>query len=163
MTVEVAALRPLLRSIPSSVLLLAACARYEPLPREMTTEFGPVKLGAAWTPAGLPGVSPADTVVGLPEGGLAAGGRLAVYRSPSGLVRRIWRDYPQSVDFVRLVQDYRRRYGLPAIHDRPSDPEGAERVVWEDPRTRLELVRDPRRSAATVYSLLVDRLATASR
>jgi hypothetical protein len=36
-------------------------------------------------------------------------------------------------------------------------PEAAERVVWEDPRTRLELVRDPPRSVATVHRLLVNR------
>jgi hypothetical protein len=35
---------------------------------------------------------------------------------------------------------------------------GPLRAVWEDPRTRLELIRDPRRSVATVYGLLVDRL-----
>jgi hypothetical protein len=82
---------------------------------------------------------------------------VAVYRAAGGTVLRIWRDYPQSVDFERLTGDFRRRYGLPVLHDRPTDPEAAERVVWEDPRTRLELVRDPRRSVATVNSLLVDR------
>jgi hypothetical protein len=82
---------------------------------------------------------------------------VAVYLAAGGAVLRIWRDYPQSVDFQRLAGDLRRRHGLPVRHDRPPDPEAAERVVWEDPRTRLELVRDPRRSVATVHSLLVDR------
>ncbi len=30
-------------------------------------------------------------------------------------------------------------------------------MVWEDTETRLELVSDPRRSAATVYAVLTDR------
>jgi hypothetical protein len=148
----------LIASLLASVLLLAGCVRHSPLPREMDTTFGTVRLGATWNPANLPAVSASDTVVTLPAGALEGGGRVAVYRSAEGTARRIWRDYPQSVDFVRLSGDLRRRYGLPTMHDRPSNPEGAERVVWEDPRTRLELVRDPRRSVATVYSLLVDRL-----
>jgi len=152
-----------LRRVLSAVTLLAACVRHEPLTSETATAIGSVKLGVVGVPADLPGASQGDTVVGIPQGGIAGGGRLAVYRSPSGVVRRIWRDYPQSVDFLRLASEHRRRYGLPATHDRPTDPEAAERIVWEDPRTRLELVRDPRRSAATVYSLLVDRLSTSPR
>jgi hypothetical protein len=152
-----------LRQVLSGATLLAACVRHEPLPRETETAFGSVRLGAVWVPEDLRGASRGDTVVGMSEDGIAGGGRLAVYRSPSGVVRRIWRDYSQSVDFLRLASDYRRRYGLPATHDRPTHPDSAERIVWEDPRSRLELVRDPRRSVATVYSLLVDRLATSPR
>ncbi len=145
-------------AVLASVVALAACVRHDPLPRELATAFGPVTLGEVWSPSDLGGVAAPDTIVSLPEGAIAGGGRVAVYRSAAGVVQRIWRDYPQSVDFARLVGDLRRRYGLPMIHDHPADPEAAERVVWEDPRTRLELVRDPRRSVATVHELLVDRL-----
>jgi hypothetical protein len=48
---------------------------------------------------------------------------------------------------------------LPAVHGRPADQAAPERVVWEDPRTPLELIRDAWRSVATLYGLLADRLA----
>jgi hypothetical protein len=144
-------------SVLAGAVVLAGCLRHEPLPREQATAYGAVRLGEVWHPSRLSDVAPGDTIVSLPEGAIAGGGRVAVYRSATGIVRRIWRDYPQSVDFGGLVGDLRRRYGLPRVHDSPADPEAAERVVWEDPRTRLELVRDPRRSVATVHSLLADR------
>jgi hypothetical protein len=142
----------------ATALLLGGCVRHSPLPRQMETAFGPVRLGVPWNPVDLAGVGLGDTIVGLPAGAIQGGGRVTVYRAADGTVRRVWRDYPQSVDFVRLSGDLRRQYGLPAVHERSADPEAPERIVWEDPRTRLELIRDPRRSVATVYGLLVDRL-----
>ena len=146
-----------------AALLPAACVRHQPLPREVETAFGPVRLGAAWNPADLPGLGQGDTIVALPAGAIRGGGSATVYRGPDGTVRGVRRDYPQSIDFVRLTGDLRRQYGIPAAHERSADPEAAERVVWEDPHTRLELIRDPRRSVATVHSLLVDRLSNPSR
>ncbi len=143
-------------SVIAGAAVLAGCVRHEPLPREQATAYGAVRLGEAWHPSSVCDVAPGDTILSLPEGAIAGGGRIAVYRSATGIVRRIWRDYPQSVDFGGLVGDLRRRYGLPRVHERPADPEAAERVVWEDSRTRLELVRDPRRSVATVHSQLAN-------
>ena len=150
-------------AVLAGVVALAGCVRHDPLPRELATAFGPVRLGEVWSPSDLGDVGPRDTIVSLPEGAIEGGGRVAVYRSAEGPVHRIWRDYLQSVDFARLVGDLRRRYGLPIIHDHPADPEAAERVVWEARRTRLELVRDPRGSVATVHGLLVDRRSSRSR
>jgi hypothetical protein len=144
-------------SVLACIVLFAGCVRRETLPRERATAFGPARLGEVWHSPHLTGAGPGDTIVSLPEGAVAGRGRVTVYRSAAGAVLRIRQDYPQSVDFARLVGDLRRRYGVPIVHDHPADPEAAERVVWEDPRTRLELVRDPRRSVATVHSLLVNR------
>lgn len=65
-------------------------------------------------------------------------------------------NYPQSADFSALVAEYSKRLGPPVLHEKPSDAEAAERVVWRDRETRFELTRDPKRSVSTIYSRLSD-------
>jgi len=55
-----------------------------------------------------------------------------------------------------ILAEYAGRLGPPVLHEKPSDAEGAERVVWQDSRTRFELTRDPKGSVSTVYSRLSD-------
>ena len=38
-------------------------------------------------------------------------------------------NYPQSADFSAVVAEYSERLGPPFQHEKPSDPEAAERVV----------------------------------
>ena len=59
-----------------------------------------------------------------------------------------------------MAGEYRGRFGDPARHDRPADPELPEIFAWEDNRTRFELVRDPRRSVSTVCAVLSDRASS---
>jgi hypothetical protein len=61
-------------------------------------------------------------------------------------------NYPQSADFSALVAEYSERLGPPVQHEKRSDVEAAERVVWQDAETRFELTRDPKRSVSTIYS-----------
>lgn len=61
-------------------------------------------------------------------------------------------NYPQSADFSALVAEYSERLGPPVQHEKPSDAEAAERVVWQGTETRFELTRDPKRSVSTIYS-----------
>ena len=65
-------------------------------------------------------------------------------------------NYPQSADFSALVAEHSKRLGPPVRHDQASDAEAAERVVWQDTKTRFELIRDPKRSVSTIYSRLSD-------
>ena len=65
---------------------------------------------------------------------------------------------------VRLPSDNRlrgnaegvhRTLGSPAKYYRPRGPGAAERIVWQDSVTTFELVRDPTRSASTIYTRLL--------
>jgi hypothetical protein len=89
-----------------------------------------VRLRELWSAAGVPGERSSDTVVVV--------------------------NYPQSADFSALLAEYSERLGPPVQHERPSDAEAAERVVWQDSQTRFELTRDPKRSVSTIYSRLTD-------
>jgi hypothetical protein len=97
-----------------------------------TTE-GPkstIRLSELWNAAGVSGVRSSDTVVVF--------------------------NYPQTASFSALVAEYSERLGPPVQHEKPSDSEAAERVVWQDSQTRFELTRDPKRSVSTIYSRLSD-------
>jgi hypothetical protein len=47
----------------ATALLLGGCVRHSPLPRQMETAFGPVRLGVPWNPVDLAGVGLGDTIV----------------------------------------------------------------------------------------------------
>lgn len=120
-----------------AALLLVACAAREPLTREVATALGPIRLGQVWAPAGVPEGSLSDTVLGLPAGSVPGGVAIRVHCTPEGTVHKVWRDYPQTMDFLRLARDCRRQFGVPVSHERPAHPEERERLVCEDAETRL--------------------------
>ncbi len=62
----------------ATALLLGGCVRHGPLPRQLKTAFGPVRLGVPWKPVDLAGVGPGDTIVALPAGATRGGGRYGV-------------------------------------------------------------------------------------
>lgn len=130
--------------------------RCEGIFRTVGTSFGPVTLGQPWGASDVPNVSPTDTVIGLPPESAPNGEMIRIHRTREGVVTRLHFDYPQHTDFAAMVASYSRRLGPPDEHDAPPDPEAAERATWQDDSTRFQLVRDPRRSAATVYSVLQD-------
>jgi hypothetical protein len=142
--------------LPILIFAAASCGRSEPVFREVAAISGPIRLGAIWE-------APGDTLVSLPAGSIPGTGPVAVRRTPGGVVRSIWVNYPQSADFDRMARGYRGRFGPPVRHVRPADPESREVLAWEDADTRFELVRDPRRSVSTVYGVLSDKPGAGSR
>ncbi|HEY5940528.1 MAG TPA: hypothetical protein VIT87_06880, partial [Gemmatimonadales bacterium] len=81
-----------------------ACATTEaPIPPAST-----VRLGELWNAEVVPGA--------------------LVHRTPQGVVTIMF-NYPQSADFSAVVAAYSERLGPPFQHEKPSDPEAAERVV----------------------------------
>ncbi len=128
-----------------------------PIFRHFNTEMSAIQLGQKWTAEEVPGAEPGDTVVGLPAGTFESAQAVRVHRTPAGVVSSIMFDYPPSADFQAMQADYTQRLGPPIEHERPSNADAPERLVWQDSLTRLELIRDPARSASTVYSRLSDR------
>jgi len=104
----------------------------------------------------VPGADPGDTVVALAPGTFERAQSVRVHRTPAGVVSSIMFDYPQTADFQAMQSEYRRLFGPPREHQKPANDEELERLVWQDSLTRFELVRDPKRSAATVYTRLSD-------
>ena len=128
-----------------------------PIFRHYNTEMSTIQLGQKWTAEEVPGAEPGDTVVGLPSGTFESAQAIRVHRTPDAVVSSIMFDYPESADFDAMQTDYSKRLGPPAEHERPRNPDTRERLVWQDSLTRLELVRDPARSASTIYIRLSDR------
>ena len=146
---------------------LAACApasdqpaATRPIFRHFNTEVSSIRLGEHWTAEEVPGADRGDTVVALPSGTFERAQAVRVHRSPSGVVSSIMFDYPQEADFKAMQQEYTRLFGTPSEHERSDKAEARERLVWQDSLTLFELVRDPRRSASTIYTRLIDRSAT---
>ena len=145
---------------------LAACApasdqadTARPIFRHFNTEVSSIRLGEPWTAEEVAGVETNDTVVALPSGTFERAQAVRVHRSTTGVVTSIMFDYPQNADFQAMRQEYTRLFGPPAEHERSDRKEARERLVWQDSLTLFELVRDPRRSASTIYTRLIDRSA----
>ncbi len=128
----------------------------QPVFREVTTGAGTIRLGEIWHPEMVAGAKSSDTVVALPPGSFAGASAVLVHRTPRGVVAMVMFNYPQSADFSVLRAEYAEQIGPPVQHEKPDDPEAAERVVWQDSETRFELTRDPKRSVSTIYSRLSD-------
>ena len=145
------------------LVLLGGCGREpragQPIFRHFNTELSAIRLGQAWTAEEVPGAEPGDTVIALPSGTFERAQAVRVHRTPDGVVSSIMFDYPQSADFQTMEREYRRMFGTPVEHVAPRKPGLPERFMWQDSVTRFELVRDPKRSAATVYTRLSDRPA----
>jgi hypothetical protein len=151
---------------PALILLLlvsGACgagsdqpAGPRPIFRHFNTEVSTIQLGQSWTAEEVPGAEPGDTVVALPAGTFERAQSVRVHRTPAGVVSSIMFDYPETADFQAMRSEYSRLLGQPRQHVKPADAEAAERLVWQDSLTRFELVRDPKRSASTVYTRLSD-------
>jgi hypothetical protein len=118
-----------------------------PIFRHFNTEVSNIQLGHSWTAEEVPGADPGDTVVAQ---------SVRVHRTPGGVVSSIMFDYPQTADFQAMQSEYTQLFGPPHQHQKPANDEALERLVWQDSLTRFELVRDPKRSAATVYTRLSD-------
>lgn len=143
---------------------LAACApapdqpdTARPLFRHFNTEVSSIRLGEPWSAEEVPGAETSDTVVALPSGTFERAQAVRVHRSTTGVVTSIMFDYPQEADFQTMQQEYTRLFGPPAEHERSDRQEARERLVWRDSLTVFELVRDPKRSASTIYTRLADR------
>lgn len=130
-----------------------------PLFRHFNTEVSSIKLGESWTAEEVPGAEAGDTVVALPSGTFERAQAVRVHRSATGVVTSIMFDYPQDADFQAMRQEYTRLFGSPTQHERSDEAEARERLVWQDSLTMFELVRDPNRSASTIYTKLTDRPA----
>ena len=127
-----------------------------PIFRHFNTEVSNIQLGESWTAEEVPGADPGDTVVALAPGTFERAQSVRVHRTPAGVVSSIMFDYPQTADFQAMQSEYSQLFGPPRQHQKPTNDEELERLVWQDSLTRFELVRDPKRSAATVYTRLSD-------
>jgi hypothetical protein len=149
-------LRPL-----ATLLLLLACGPEpkpgSPLFRHVTTARGEIRLGEVWDATWVPGIDPGALVIALPSGTFGGAQAIRVTRGPDRVVRELTFDYDQGTDFAAQLAEYEVSLGPPTVHRAPADPESAEVVTWTDAVTSFELIRDPRRSASTVYSRLMDR------
>ena len=128
-----------------------------PIFRHFNTEVSSIKLGEHWTAEEVPGADSGDTVVALPAGTFERAQAVRVHRTSTGVVSSIMFDYPQEADFQAMQEEYTRLFGPPARHEKSRKTEARERVVWQDSLTLFELVRDPTRSASTIYTRLTDR------
>lgn len=127
-----------------------------PIFRHFNTEVSTLQLGQSWTAEEVPGAERDDTVVALPVGTFERAQAVRVHRTPGGVVSSIIFDYPQTADFSAMQSEYSSLLGPPREHDKPARDDAPERLVWQDSLTRFELVRDPKRSASTIYTRLSD-------
>ena len=145
------------------LLALASCqprekaGEHRPIFRHYNNELSTIRLGEPWTAEEVPGSEPGDTVIGLRSSPADKAQAIRVHRTAAGVVSSIMFDYPQSADYGAMQKEYTDLFGPPLRHDRPSRADGAERIVWQDSLTTFELVRDPARSASTIYTRLLDR------
>src|SRR5215218_4986934 len=142
------------------LVALASCrpgdkaGEHRPIFRHYNNELSTIRLGEPWTAEEVPGSEPGDTVVGLPSSPADKAQAIRVHRTAAGVVTSIMFDYPQAADFDAMQKEYTDLFGPPVRHDRPSRAHRAERIVWQDSLTTFELVRDPARSASTIYTRL---------
>jgi hypothetical protein len=145
------------------LVVLVACApasdqpATRPIFRHFNTEVSSIRLGEHWTAEEVPGADSGDAVVALASGTFERAQAVRVHRGPTGVVSSIMFDYPQGADFNAMQQEYTKLFGAPTEHERSDKSEARERLVWQDSLTMFELVRDPRRSASTIYTRLTDR------
>jgi hypothetical protein len=149
--------------LPLLLGILMACGRGpdapeapRPIFRQFNTEMTSITLGQSWTAEEVPGAEADDTVVALPAGTFERAQAVRVHRTPEGVVSSIMFDYPQMTDFQAMQTEYTRLFGAPRMHERSGQADAPERLVWQDSVTLFELVRDPKRSASTVYTRLSD-------
>ena len=127
-----------------------------PIFRNFNTEVSTIQLGQRWTAEEVPGAEPGDTVIALSPGTFERAQAVRVHRTPAGVVSSIMFDYPQTTDFQAMQAEYNQLLGPPKEHLKPARDDAPERLVWHDSITRFELVRDPKRSASTIYTRLTD-------
>lgn len=120
--------------------------------REIQIDRGVIQLGMP-LPAAVPTPPAGDTVVSLPAQLIGGAEAIRVHLSANGVVRMLWFEYSTGSDYDAMVAEYVGLLGEP----RKEPFRRGERAIWEDARTRFELVRDPERSAGTVYGILGDR------
>ena len=142
----------------SIALLATGCASSAPahsgsgdIFREIQIGGGVIQLGLP-LPSGVPAPEAGDTVVALPARLIGGAKAIRVHLTPDGVVRRLWFEYAAGADHEAMIAEYRDMLGEPRL-----EPfRAGRRAIWEDARTRFELIRDPERSAGTVYSVLSD-------
>ena len=150
-------LRTFLRAL-AVALVVAGCASGSQAPPGSSGVFREIQIGGGVIQLGklLPGavpVPPGDTIVLLPARQIGGAEAIRAHLTPGGLVRMLWFDYSPRSDYNAMVAEYAATLGEP----RKELFRTGERAVWEDARTRFELVNDPERSAGPIYSVLGDR------
>lgn len=120
--------------------------------REVRIDGAVIRLGEP-LPDAVPAPPAGDTIVALPARRIGGAAAIRVHLTRSGLVRTLWLDYSHRADYPAMLAEYVAMLGAP----RKEPFRTGERAVWEDARTRFELVRDPERSAGPVYGILGDR------
>ena len=142
------------------VALVIACARQQAgASGERQDIFRYVQLNRATINLGEPlpvALDPppaGDTVLSLTPDQFGVAQGIRIHLTPTGLVRAVWFDYGPRTDFQAMIAEYAGSLGAP----RREPFRRGERVVWEDASTRFELVHDPERNAATVFSILTDK------
>lgn len=151
------------------LLLLAACAGVpggpaaarRPIFRYVETSAGRIELDQPWQTAPILDAPHLDAIIALPPRAFGGAQAIRIHRAAAGVVRRVDFDYAQDADFDAMVADYTRSLGPPVRYTEAASPQGADRAVWEDARTRFELIRDFARNVSTVYSVLSSRAAGA--
>jgi hypothetical protein len=149
------------RLLLAAAALVLACdpgapGRRPPVFRHISADRGHLRLGAPLDSVWLSGSRSGSDAIALPPGAVAGAQAVRVSRPADGVVREIVLDYEQPTSFRSQMARYRRRLGSPTSHHRPVGQEDAERVIWRDEATAFTLVRDPRRSASTIYGRLTD-------
>jgi hypothetical protein len=114
--------------------------------RHVDTEAGTIRLGEPWV---------SSPVVVLAADCERRSVRL--YRSSQGIVRAFLIEYPRAVDFDALMASHGELLGAPVAHGVRRTRAGVQWALWEDDPTRLELMHDPQRRGAAVFTLVTDR------
>jgi hypothetical protein len=144
--------------LPTLIVLALGCSPPRPMPddvrifREIRIEGATIQLGAPLPPE-VPRASESDTVVALSPRQFAGAEAIRVHLTTAGIVRSFWFDYRLGSSHEEMVTAYATELGAPLLQPYRR----GERAVWEDERTRFELVHDPERSAGTLFSILSDR------
>ena len=85
--------------------------------------------------------------------------RLSVLLTETGKVREIIFDYGTSRNFAKLVEWYAKDFGKPMMNDGMSSAILKTRmVVWDDGKTRFEIVEKSENSQTTVSSVMIDKI-----
>lgn len=147
-----------LSGLLAAALIAVACTRGREAQVGNSGIFREIQIGGGVIQLGkpLPDVVPVvtgDTIVPVPAQLIGGAEAIRAHLTPDGLVRMLWFDYSPRSNYSEMVAEYAATLGAP----RKEPFRTGERAVWEDARTRFELVHDPERSAGPVYSILGDR------
>jgi hypothetical protein len=141
-----------------ALALIGSCAADEPVAnrpvlRHISTALGEIRLGERW---GAPRSESSEPTISLPSGAYPEAQSTWITRDSDRTVIEIGFNYDQGTGFARKLQVFSGMMGPPDMHERPIHPDSIERAVWTDSLTRLELIKHPTRSVATLYARMTD-------